>query len=110
MREASQSLPSLQILSFEPERLKNSDYCADPRMKQTASPAYAPKRAPFRSHGKAGSEKRAWSGSAQAACRFSCSTSKRAPFFQRIKVMVAILRAKVRRAIEGFIPRASKAA
>ena len=36
--------------------------------------------------------------------------SKRlAPFFQTVKVMAAILRAKVRRAIEGFLPLASKA-
>src|ERR1039458_6585706 len=46
----------------------------------------------------------------QAACVFSCSASKRAPFFQSVKVMAAILRASVRRAISGFIPLASKAA
>jgi hypothetical protein len=44
---------------------------------------------------------------AQAACRFRCWASKRAPFFQRIKVIAAILRASVRRAIEGRIPLAS---
>jgi hypothetical protein len=47
---------------------------------------------------------------AQAACVFSCSTSKRSSFFQSVKVMAAILRASVRRAISGFIPLASKAA
>src|SRR5450759_3424621 len=47
---------------------------------------------------------------AQAACVFSCSASKRSPLFQSVKVMAAILRARVRRAISGFIPLASKAA
>jgi hypothetical protein len=32
-----------------------------------------------------------------------------APFFQTIKVIAAILRARVRRAIDGFIPLASNA-
>src|ERR1700693_5208580 len=41
---------------------------------------------------------------AQAACCFNCSASKRTPFFQTSKVMAAILRAKVRRAIGGFMP------
>ena len=40
----------------------------------------------------------------QAACVFRCSASKSTPFFQTIKVMAAILRATVRRAIEGFTP------
>ncbi len=39
---------------------------------------------------------------AQAACCFRCSASKLTPFFQTIKVMAAILRARVRRAIVGF--------
>ena len=43
---------------------------------------------------------------AQAAC-FKCLASKRAPFFQTIKVIAAIFRAKVRRAIDGRIPLAS---
>jgi len=47
--------------------------------------------------------------SAQAACCFRCSASKRTPFFQTSKVMAAILRAKVRRAIDGFIPRTRQA-
>jgi len=41
---------------------------------------------------------------AQAACAFSCSGSKRSPFFQTIKLMAAILRARVSLAISGFIP------
>ena len=47
---------------------------------------------------------------AQAACVFSCSASKRSSFFQSVKVMAAILRASVRRAISGFIPLASRLA
>src|SRR6266849_9064418 len=54
-----------------------------------------------------------WNGlsvrGAQAACGFSCSASKCAPFFQTIKVIAAIFRAKVRRAIEGRMPLVSKA-
>jgi len=53
-----------------------------------------------------------WNGlavrGAQAAC-FKYWASKRTPFFQRIRVMAAIFRAKVRRAIAGRIPLASKA-
>jgi hypothetical protein len=45
---------------------------------------------------------------AQAACVFSCCASKRSPLFQSVKVMAAILRARVRRAISGFMPLASK--
>jgi len=41
---------------------------------------------------------------AQAACRFNCWASKSTPFFRIVKVMVAIFRAKVRRAIVGRIP------
>ena len=36
--------------------------------------------------------------------------SKPSPLFQRVKVMAAILRASVSRAISGFIPLPSKAA
>jgi hypothetical protein len=46
---------------------------------------------------------------AQAACVFSCSASKRSSLFQSVKVMAAILRASVSRAISGFMPLASKA-
>ena len=44
---------------------------------------------------------------AQAAC-FKKLASKLAPFFQTIRVIAAIFRAKVRRAIVGRIPLASK--
>ena len=54
-----------------------------------------------------------WNGlsarDAQAACGFSCSASKCAPFFQTTKVIAAIFRAKVRRAIEGLMPLVSRA-
>jgi hypothetical protein len=46
---------------------------------------------------------------AQAACGFSCPASKRTPFFHTSKVIAAILRASVRRAIGGFIPLAMSA-
>jgi hypothetical protein len=49
-----------------------------------------------------------FSSHAQAACGFSSSGSKRAPLFQTAKTIAAIFRAKVRRAIDGFIPLASK--
>jgi hypothetical protein len=39
---------------------------------------------------------------------FSCSASKRSPLFHSVKVMAAILRTSVRRAISGFMPLASK--
>ena len=41
---------------------------------------------------------------AQAACGFRYSASNGSPFFQTCKVMAAILRAKVRRAISGRVP------
>ena len=41
---------------------------------------------------------------AQAACRLNCCGSKFAPFFHRVKVMAAIFRARVRRAMVGRIP------
>jgi hypothetical protein len=46
---------------------------------------------------------------AQAACCFRCPASKRSPFFQTAKVIAAILRASVRRAIEGCMPLAISA-
>lgn len=45
---------------------------------------------------------------AQAACDFTRLASKHSPFFQSVNEIAAILRAKVRRAISGFIPLASK--
>ena len=50
------------------------------------------------------------SAGAQAACCFRYSASKRTPFFQTNKVIAAIFRASVSRAIDGFIPRATMAA
>ncbi len=41
---------------------------------------------------------------AQAACRGNCLGSKLTPFFHIVKVIGAILRASVRRAIVGRIP------
>jgi len=48
-------------------------------------------------------------GDAQAACRFKCLGSKLTPFFHMVKVMAAIFRARVRRAIVGRIPLATRA-
>src|SRR5207302_10082807 len=44
---------------------------------------------------------------AQAACDFSFVASKFSPFFHRVSVMAAILRARVRRTIVGLMPFAS---
>jgi hypothetical protein len=56
---------------------------------------------------------RRWKGlsteDAQAACDFSFSTSKLSPFFHSDSAMAAILRAKVSRAMVGFMPLASSA-
>ena len=49
-----------------------------------------------------------FAGDTQAVCGFRWWASKRSPFFQRINVMAAILRARVRRAISGRIPLATK--
>ncbi len=46
---------------------------------------------------------------AQAACDFSFSASKFSPFFHRVSVIAAILRASVRRAMVGLMPLASAA-
>ena len=46
----------------------------------------------------------------QAVCGFRCWASKPTPLFQRINVIAAILRARVRRAISGRIPLATNAA
>jgi hypothetical protein len=45
----------------------------------------------------------------QAVCGFRYLASKWTPFFQTVKVIAAILRARVRRAISGFIPLATRA-
>ena len=46
----------------------------------------------------------------QAACDFRYWASKRTPFFQTCKVIAAILRASVRRAISGRMPLARSVA
>ena len=46
---------------------------------------------------------------AQAACRCNCLGSKLTPFFHMIKVMAAIFRARVRRAMLGRIPFSTRA-
>ena len=46
---------------------------------------------------------------AQAACRCNCLGSKSTPFFQIVKLIAAIFRARVSRAISGRIPLASRA-
>ncbi len=46
----------------------------------------------------------------QAVCGFKYLASKRTPFFQTVKVIAAILRARVRRAISGLIPLPTSAA
>src|SRR5258707_14948931 len=46
---------------------------------------------------------------AQAACDFSFSASKFSPFFHRVSVIAAILRASVRRAMVGLMPLTSAA-
>ena len=46
---------------------------------------------------------------AQAACRCNCWGSNSTPFFQMVKLIAAIFRAKVRRAIVGRIPFSTRA-
>ena len=75
--------------SLEPERLKGPDSLPirnDPGDERTDSSAK----------------------DAQAACCFKCLASKESPFFQTINVIAAIFRAKVRRAMVGFLPLTSK--
>src|SRR6184192_2697366 len=79
-------LQAIRMLTLEPERLKN----------QLATTR---------------KDHRRWKGlftrDAQAACDFSLSASKFSPFFHRVSVMAAILRASVRRAMVGLMPLAS---
>ena len=82
----STRLTGLWILTLEPERLQDQPVIARNESRDGLSP------------------------DAQAACGFRYSASKPTPFFQTIKVMAAILRARVRRAIVGFIPRATRPA
>jgi len=78
-------LQAFGMLTLEPERLKNQ--LATTRKRSL--------------------EMEGSSRDAQAACDFSLSASKFSPFFHRVSVMAAILRASVRRAIVGLIPLAS---
>ena len=78
-------LQAIRMLTLEPERLKNE---------------LATTRKDHRRW-------RALPRDAQAACDFSLSASKFSPFFHRVSVMAAILRASVRRAIVGLMPLAS---
>ena len=80
-------LQAIRILTLEPERLQN-------RLATTR---------------KITGDGRALTGDAQAACDFSFSASKFSPFFHRVSVMAAILRASVRRAMVGLMPLASDA-
>jgi hypothetical protein len=50
---------------------------------------------------------RVFTRDAQAACTLSFSASKFSPFFHRVNLMAAILRANVRRAMVGWMPLAS---
>jgi len=74
------------MLTLEPERLKNQLATTD-------------------------KDRRRWKGfftrDAQAACDFSFSASKFSPFFHKVSVMAAILRASVRRTIVGLMPLAN---
>src|SRR2546429_4209191 len=76
-------LQAFSILTLEPERLQNR-------------PATTRE------------DQRRWKGlftrDTQAACGFSFSASKPSPFFHRVRVIAAILRASVSRAIVGFMP------
>ena len=74
------------MLTLEPERLKN----------QLATTR---KRSP--------EMEGLFTRDAQAACDFSLSGSKLSPFFQRVSVMAAILRASVSRTMVGLMPLAS---
>lgn len=79
-------LQAIRMLTLEPERLKN----------QLATTR---KRSP--------EMEGLFTRDAQAACDFSLSASKFSPFFQRVNVMAAILRASVRRTMVGLMPVAS---
>ena len=53
--------------------------------------------------------KACFTGDAQAACRCKCLGSKLTPFFHIVKVIAAIFRARVRRAMVGRIPFSTRA-
>ena len=75
------------MLTLEPERLKNRPTTTRERIQAAME--------------------RFFTRDAQAACAFSFSASKFSPFFHRVNVMAAILRANVRRAMVGWMPLAS---
>src|SRR5438093_6069640 len=79
-------LQAIGMLTLEPERLKNQ---------RTTTRKRSPEMEGL------------FTGDAQAACDFSFSASKFSPFFHRVSVMAAILRARVRRTIVGLMPLAS---
>ena len=87
LQQHTKRLMSAWILSLEPERRRTD---GSPPRHETWETTCVP-------------------GNAQAACSFSFSASKYSSFFQSVKAMAAIFRAKVRRAISGFIPLASNA-
>ena len=79
-------LQGIGMLTLEPERLKNQPATTRERI--------------------VGMEG-LFTGDAQAACDFSFSGSKSSPFFHRVSVMAAILRASVSRTMVGLMPLAS---
>ena len=81
-------LQAIRMLTLEPERLKNQ---------LTTTRKRSPEMEGL------------FTRDAQAACDFSFSASKLSPFFHRVSVMAAILRASVRRAMVGLMPLASAA-
>src|SRR5258708_13879188 len=79
-------LQAIRMLTLEPERLKNqltTTRKRSPEMEGLFPP------------------------DAQAACDFSFSASKFSPFFHKVSVMAAILRASMSRAMVGWMPLAS---
>jgi hypothetical protein len=79
-------LQAIGMLTLEPERLKNQPTITRERI---------------------GGDGKGSHRDAQAACDFSFSASKFSPFFHRVKVMAAILRASVSRTMVGLMPLAS---
>ena len=80
-------LQAIRILTLEPERLKNRSTTTGQRIT---------------------GDGQGLQRDAQAACDFSLSTSKFSPFFHRVSVRAAILRAKVRRTMVGLMPLANE--
>ena len=79
-------LQAIRMLTLEPERLKNQLAITRKRSLEM---------------------KGLFTRDAQAACDFSFSASKFSPFFHKVSVMAAILRASVSRAMVGWMPLAS---